>query len=294
MKNDNHGTLQRNFITLMDKQMTITFSKKVKLDIRKYIKKIFYSVFYLLFLFYLIHVVQWYKRITNKQQYELMLHISSVMNSILSTISKIPILRSHFRSFVEQQNLNKSIVIEKYALYGTNILYHFIQVFKKGKHLYLSQKDNTRFLELGPEMGSSIWNVVSLVWSIQALPNSTLGKSMNLMSRKTNFILNLFGGNTRNNIMRKRIQYVHAAHVGFVMTCLQKLIFEGFVYLSSNIVSPLISQNKGMRINLKNYNVTLACPFGTPDASRRGSNSCLIQDIPSKNHKMLLTYPINN
>ena len=234
----NKQIIRRNFTNMMNNQFVMEFHKKTPRNVRTHIKKIVYNVMYLLFLFYLIYIVQWYKRITNQQQYELMMYISGIINSTMSTISKVPVLRNHLNSFVEQQNINKSIIIEKYALYGTNILYHIIQVLKKLRH----RRDS--------ELGQSLWDVVSLIWSIQASPHSELGKTMNRVTRRTNFVMNLFGFNTRNNRMRKKIREVHTAHVGFIMMCLQKLVLEGFVTLTSQI------KRKNEKIYIhKNYNI---------------------------------------
>jgi hypothetical protein len=235
----NKQIIRRNFINMMDNQFVMEFHKKTPRNIRIHIKKFVYNVLYLIFLFYLIYIVQWYKRITNQQQYELMIYISGIINSTMSTISKVPVLRNHLNSFVEQQNIDKSIIIEKYALYATNILYHIIQVLKKVRH----RKDS--------ELGKSLWDVVSLIWSIQASPHSELDKAMNRVTRRTNFVMNLFGFNTRNNRMRKRLREVHTAHVGFIMTCLQKLVLEGLVTLTSQVTR----KNEKKYINLKNYNI---------------------------------------
>lgn len=217
---------------IFDNHLALEFHKKMTPNTKRYIKNIVYSVFYLLFLLYLIYITQWYKRITDKQQYDLMIHVSGVINSILGFISKVPLLRGHLRDFENQQNLNKSIIVEKYALYGTNIVYHFIQVFKK------SDKD----------LGSKLYDVVSLVWSIQASPHSSLGKTMNRVTRRTNFIINLFGGNTRDNKMRKKIKEIHAAHVGFIMTCLQKLLLEGVITLTSKVANTKTLKQKNRRL----------------------------------------------
>lgn len=238
----NKMIIRKNFTNMMDNQFVMEFHKRTPQNTRIYIKKIVYNALYLLLLFYLIYIVQWYKRITNQQQYELMMYISRIINSTMSTISKVPLLRKHFTNFTEQQNINKSIIIEKYALYGTNILYHFIQVLKKVRQ--------RKRMEFDSDLGKGLWDVVSLIWSIQASPHSELGKIMNRVTRRTNFVMNIFGFNTRNNRMRKRIREVHAAHVGFIMMCLQKLVLEGFVTLTSQITR----KNEKIYINLKNYN----------------------------------------
>jgi hypothetical protein len=107
----NKQIIRRNFINMMDNQFVMEFHKKTPRNIRIHIEKFVYNVLYLIFLFYLIYIVQGYKRITDQQQYELMIYISGIINSTMSTISKIPVLRNHMNSFV----------IEKYALYATSI-----------------------------------------------------------------------------------------------------------------------------------------------------------------------------
>lgn len=230
--------IHQNVTHELNNQLAVNTTLKNK---NPYIKKVVYGILYIIFLLVLIQIAQWYKRFSDKQRYELMMHISSVFNSVLSGLSKIPVLQTYVHEFTSQQDMDKSILLEKYAIYGTNVLYHLIRVVKKGRLLYITQgKNDMTELKASAGVGNTLYDALTLAWSIQASPSS----KMTRVYRRTDFIRNMFGFDTINNRMRKQVQYIHAAHAGFIIMMLQKMLLDGIVTFSTDVVTPALHSRK--------------------------------------------------